>query len=504
MLDEPRCDREGAGETRCSATRSARAHPLGDPDAARDEPRPLLRDDAGAGSGALAGRRGDPLVDEARRDAVPRPAALREHRPAGRALARDATPWRTSPRQTRAQERGAHALRVARGRRAAVRAPALEALAARRARPRRGGARAGRAGAWAWREDARACRTRASAVALLDALLGRPRARLHAHGGRARRRAPGRARQRSARGRPRRPRHLRAARDHARDADDDRPRRPRAPHAHRPPRDRARARRSPTDATPAEVRRAVADWQEWWFVHATDFVALDGAERAIAMVTETRYGKWLRRAASGQLGVSVDRRRAHRRQAARRARRSRCSCARWRCSCSWLLAVPIGALRRVAAGARVRRREHARCSSCSTRRPTFAVAELLRRATRGHVGERRARALAVAALTVGSRRDALAMAARGDARRRPAGLRPHGARQGPVRRGACAVVHALRNALMPTVTLAGLHLPVAARRRVRRRGGVRAARAWASRRCAPSRRTTPRGSWPWCSRRRWR
>src|SRR5579883_1027843 len=59
------------------------------------------------------------------------------------------------------------------------------------------------------------------------------------------------------------------------------------------------------DATPGEVRRAIADWKEWWFVHDTDFVALDGAERALAMVTETRYGKWLKRAASGQLGVSV-------------------------------------------------------------------------------------------------------------------------------------------------------------------------------------------------------
>ena len=28
-----------------------------------------------------------------------------------------------------------------------------------------------------------------------------------------------------------------------------------------------------------EVRRAMADWQEWWFVHATDFVAIDGAAR---------------------------------------------------------------------------------------------------------------------------------------------------------------------------------------------------------------------------------
>ena len=34
------------------------------------------------------------------------------------------------------------------------------------------------------------------------------------------------------------------------------------------------------------------------------FPAFDGL-RAIAAVTETRYGKWLRRAAGGQLGVSA-------------------------------------------------------------------------------------------------------------------------------------------------------------------------------------------------------
>ncbi|MDP9036315.1 MAG: ABC transporter permease, partial [Myxococcota bacterium] len=53
------------------------------------------------------------------------------------------------------------------------------------------------------------------------------------------------------------------------------------------------------------ARRAVADWQEWWFVHASHFTALDGAARALAMVAETRYGKWLKRASSGELGVSA-------------------------------------------------------------------------------------------------------------------------------------------------------------------------------------------------------
>jgi len=41
----------------------------------------------------------------------------------------------------------------------------------------------------------------------------------------------------------------------------------------------------------AEARRAVADWQEWWFVHASDFVARAGADRALATLTETRGGR---------------------------------------------------------------------------------------------------------------------------------------------------------------------------------------------------------------------
>ena len=61
-----------------------------------------------------------------------------------------------------------------------------------------------------------------------------------------------------------------------------------------------------SDASPvAEARRAVANWRDWWFVHETDFSALDGASRGVAMITETRYGKWVKRAAAGELGVSV-------------------------------------------------------------------------------------------------------------------------------------------------------------------------------------------------------
>lgn len=211
------------------------------------------------------------------------------------------------------------------------------------------------------------------------------------------------------------------------------------------------------DAPPGEVRRAIADWDEWWFVHETDFVALDGAERAIAMVTETRYGKWLKRAASGQLGVSVidgepiaDKLRA-------RAPVTLLVCA-LAMLVSWLLAIPIGA---VAAWRRGKAFDTAGGAMLFVMyaAPTFAVAEVLRRLTLGTSASGARIALAVAALAVGS----LATLSRWQ---RAAMLEVVGrdyvrtARAKGMPAWRVAVVHALRNALMPTVTLAGLHLPV--------------------------------------------
>lgn len=211
------------------------------------------------------------------------------------------------------------------------------------------------------------------------------------------------------------------------------------------------------DASPARVRRAVADWKEWWFVHATDFVALDGPERAVAMVTETRYGKWLRRAASGELGVSAidgepiaDKLRA-------RAPVTLTVCALAMLA-SWALAVPIGAL-----GAWWHGRRFDLASSAVLfvlyATPTFTIAEALRRTTAGHAVAGARMALAVAALAAGS----LATLSRWQ---RAAMLdvvgqdfvRTAHAKGLPAWR--VALVHALRNALMPTVTLAGMHLPV--------------------------------------------
>jgi peptide/nickel transport system permease protein len=209
-------------------------------------------------------------------------------------------------------------------------------------------------------------------------------------------------------------------------------------------------------ASAAEIRRAVADWREWWFVHATTFVPLDGAERALSFVTETRFGKWIERARSGELGVSVVDGEPIAAKLRQRAPLTLLVCA-LAMLVSWAVAVPVGAL-----GAWRKGKDFDVASSALLfvlyTTPTFAVAELLRRrADAGEVGGGKL-ALAVAALSVGS----LATLSRWQ---RSAMLEV--VRQDFVRtahaKGLSAwrvlVVHALRNALLPMVTLAGFHLP---------------------------------------------
>jgi peptide/nickel transport system permease protein len=209
-------------------------------------------------------------------------------------------------------------------------------------------------------------------------------------------------------------------------------------------------------STPDAVRRAVADWQEWWFVHANDFVALDGADRAIAMVTETRYGKWLRRGASGELGLSLVDGEPIADKLRSRAPLTVLVCA-LALTLSWAIAVPIGAF-----GAWRRGRSFDVVSSAVLflmhATPTFVVAEALRRTTSAHAVEGVRVWLAVFALAAGSlatssrwQRTAMLDVVRQDFIRTAHAKGLSGAR--------VLVMHALRNALMPTVTLVGLHLP---------------------------------------------
>jgi ABC-type dipeptide/oligopeptide/nickel transport system permease component len=210
------------------------------------------------------------------------------------------------------------------------------------------------------------------------------------------------------------------------------------------------------DATADQIRRALADWREWWFVHATDFVALDGAERFIAVVTETRYGKWLWRAGSGELGVSALDGEPVADKLRERAPVTLLVCA-LAMLVSWAVAVPIGAI-----GAWRQGRAFDVASSAVLfvlyATPTFAIAEVLRRASVAYGVTAGRVALAVTALAVGSlatlsrwQRTAMLDVVRQDF------VRTAVAKGMPTWR--VAFVHALRNALMPTVTLAGLHLP---------------------------------------------
>jgi peptide/nickel transport system permease protein len=209
-------------------------------------------------------------------------------------------------------------------------------------------------------------------------------------------------------------------------------------------------------ASAADVRRIVADWREWWFVHATDFVAFDGVGRAVAFVTETRFGKWLERARSGELGVSVIDGEPIAAKLRARAPVTLLVCVLAMVA-SWAVAVPVGAL-----GAWWQGRTFDVVSSgllfLLYTTPTFAVGELLRRTVEGRALERPRVMLAVAALAVGSiatlsrwQRAAVLEVVRQDFVRT--------ARAKGLSSWRVGVVHVLRNALLPMVTLAGLHLP---------------------------------------------
>ena len=205
-----------------------------------------------------------------------------------------------------------------------------------------------------------------------------------------------------------------------------------------------------------EARRVVADWQEWWFVHASDYMALEGADRVLAMVTETRYGKWLKRASSGELGVSAVDGEPIAAKLRERAPVTLVACGLAMLG-SWALAVPIGAL-----GAWRRGRAFDSVSSVVLfalyATPTFAAAELLRRLTEGHAVAGGRMALVIIALAAGSlatlsrwQRTAMLEVMRQDFVRT--------AHAKGLSAWRVAVVHVLRNALLPTVTLGGLHLP---------------------------------------------
>ncbi len=218
------------------------------------------------------------------------------------------------------------------------------------------------------------------------------------------------------------------------------------------------------DATESARRRVVAEWHEWWYVHAMDYIALDGAERVAATIGDTRYGKWAARVGSGQLGVSA---RDGEPIAPKLASRMGVTMLVTVASmlASFAVAVPIGVFS-------AWRRGHAIDTAIAVvlfalySMPTFWSAMLLARIFTGadalvaaRVGASDLRmVLAIMTLTLASlatlsrqQRSAMLEVVRQDY------VRTARAKGVPAIR--VMVVHALRNALVPTVTLASLQLP---------------------------------------------
>jgi ABC-type dipeptide/oligopeptide/nickel transport system permease component len=215
------------------------------------------------------------------------------------------------------------------------------------------------------------------------------------------------------------------------------------------------------DAGDTAVRRARADWREYWYVHRTDFVTIQGAERITAALGEARYGKWLMRAASGSFGLSA---RDGEPIADKLKARAPVTLliAALAMLASFALAVPLGALTAWRRGKPVDMTLAVALFALYSL-PTFVSAELLRRAfaanlaSDANIGADRL-ILPVLTLTIG----ALATLARYQRTAMLDVVRQDYVRTARAKGMSAArwiIVHALRNALLPTVTLAGLQLP---------------------------------------------
>jgi ABC-type dipeptide/oligopeptide/nickel transport system permease component len=219
----------------------------------------------------------------------------------------------------------------------------------------------------------------------------------------------------------------------------------------------ARLRANSDDAA---VRGVLAGWRSWWFVHKSDYVPLEGIDRIAATIGETRYGKWMLGAASGELGTSI---RDGQPIAAKLRARAPLTLMMTALAmlASYALAIPIGAF---SAWRRGRAVDVALAILLFAvySLPTFWVAQLFTGLARpnGTSALRGGFALfaPVIALSVGSlatlsryQRSAMLDVVHQDYVRTA-----HAKGLSTLR---VVVVHALRNAMMPTVTLAGLQFP---------------------------------------------
>lgn len=209
----------------------------------------------------------------------------------------------------------------------------------------------------------------------------------------------------------------------------------------------------PPEADEEQTRTVVSTWASWWFVHETDFVVLQGGEKVAASIAQTRYAKWMVGAVTGQLGLSTRDGLPLLDKLLARAPIT-LGMAVLGLLVGLAAAVPLGVL---AAWQRGRAVDHVTGGAMLVlyALPTFLVAELLRVRAGGLLSGTLLPVLTLATVAVSAttqQQRAAMIEALGQDYVRTA--RAKGARTLRV-----AIVHALRNALVPTVTLAGVQLP---------------------------------------------
>lgn len=208
------------------------------------------------------------------------------------------------------------------------------------------------------------------------------------------------------------------------------------------------------DASDDEVERALSDWQSWWFIHESDFVAHEGTLRMTATIGDTRYAKWMTGAALGKLGLSSRDNEPVGRKLANRAPVTFVMTA-LAMLLAFAVAVPVGAFTAWRRGLAINRVITVVLFTVYSL-PTFWVAQVLFNLAkvRSYAGVAvPVIALSVTAMATLSRHQRVSMleVVQADFVRT--------AKAKGVRAFRIAVVHALRNAILPTVTLAGFQFP---------------------------------------------
>jgi len=198
----------------------------------------------------------------------------------------------------------------------------------------------------------------------------------------------------------------------------------------------------------------VERWRAYWIVYRSDYTVVTGASRVAAMVLETRYGKWALGAVSYRLGRREDGSPVLDELLARAP--VTLAIVFGAIGMAYALAIPLGAFS--AAVQRSRKDLLVACTVLTFYAVPTVVVAVVARSLFGAESQRLLAAmitlaLALVAAATGQQRSALASVLQLDhvtaARARGAG------------RARAVLVHGLRNALLPVITLAALEGPMA-------------------------------------------